>query len=158
MGLTGILLNSQSPLLWYLLGFQSVLVWWGISSQSWYLDVLFLLIVLRMKGRTHVAPGPCYLGCFIRELMGPLENGPHPFFRMKVASYSWGSCLCLCVVLASNVRLRMIHLKSHLELFKQASIYIDELYIISILREPCGIGMCIQYAIQPIQILINKYV
>ena len=34
-----------------------------------------------MRGRTHAATGPHYLGCFIQELMGPLENGPHPFLQ-----------------------------------------------------------------------------
>lgn len=84
MGLSGVFLNSQSPqplifsIFWIS---QSVLVWWGTPSDSLYLDVFSLLIVLKMRGRTTCGHRQCYLGCSIQELKGASGKWTHPFLQ-----------------------------------------------------------------------------
>lgn len=120
--------------------FQSVLVWRGTSSESQYLNVSFLLIVLRMRGRTHVATGQCFLGYSLHSgTDGPLGKGPHPF--LQESGFTFLGFLPL------SVRCITFKFKAEDDSLKtppgtiQTGICPCRLALISTFREPSGIGM-----------------
>lgn len=120
---------DRSLLRFLVVSFRSLRLFWfgGVLPLSLGISKsFFFLFVLRMRWRTYVATGWCYLRCSVWELMGPLESGPHPCLLDENGFACLGSML-LFVVLPSKARLRMSHLKPHLELFKQVSVHADQL-------------------------------